>query len=221
VHDPRGAHPILIALVLALVAGCSSSPPPESAQAPPAPPSPIRTGPAPVVAGASDSVGSLPGSPDALYRYRFRQIDPSSDRFTYQDRDLNFYFKPTPDAIHFQIENRQDRPVEIEWDRSTITDPWGKSERMAHGITRWPDRFDTQPSTTILGLQRYGDYVFPMSYLIDPAGSVEQLHRPIFPEDSGAPQYVDHDVTVSLSMRIDGQSRPYSFTFRAASVIPR
>jgi len=222
VHGPRGAQPILIAIFLTALAGCSSSPGPQSAAPPPAPTaSSARVGPAPIVSGAADSVGSIPGSADALYRYRFRQVDPSSDKFTYQDRDINFYFKPSPDAIHFQLENRQDRTIEIEWDRSSITDPFGRNEKMAHATTRYSDRFATQPNTVIPGLQHYGDYVFPISYLVDPAGSSDQAHRPIFPEDSGAPQYADKQVTVVLSMRIQGESRPYSFTFRVDSVIPR
>jgi hypothetical protein len=178
-------------------------------------------GPSGVVAGASDSVGSIPGSAGALYRYRFRQVEPPSDRFTFQDRELNFYFRPSPDALHFQIENRQDRPVEIDWDRCQITDPWGKTESVAHGSTRWDNRFSTQAPTTVLGLQRFGDYVFPMSYLVDPAGSTEQLHRPLFPEDTSAPQYTDKEVAISLVIRVEGQPRNYGFRFRAASVIPR
>ena len=205
-------------IAFALAAGCSSTPPPEAVAPPPVPPS--QVGPPPVIAGV-DTANVQPGSADALYRYRFRQIEPGSDRFTYQDRDVNFYFRPSPDAIHFQIENRQDRPIEIEWERSEITDPWGKVDKIAHASTRWADRFNTQSATTILGLQRYSDYAFPMLYLIDPAGSPEQLHRPLFPEDSSAPQYADRDVVVALQLRIEGQLRPYVFRFRAASIIPR
>ncbi len=209
---------MLASPLVAALASCSAGPGIESAAPPPVPAS---TGPSAIVSGAADSVGALPGSADALYRYRFRQVDPPSDRFTHQDRELNFYFRPSPDAIHFQIENRQDRPVEVDWDRSTITDPWGKTEGVAHKPTRWEDRFARQPNTTILGLDRFGDYVFPMSYLVDPAGSGEQLHRPLFPEDSSAPHYTDREVTVTLVMRVEGQPRSYSFRFRAASVIPR
>ena len=221
VHDPRGAQRIVLAIFLTALAGCSSSPPPESVAPPPVVAERNPVGPPPVVVGASDSVGAQPGSPNALFRYRFRQIDPSSDRFTFQDRDLNFYFKPSPDAIHFNIENRQDRPIEIEWDRSQIVDAFGKSDQVAHASTKWTDRFASQPNTIISGLQRYGDYVFPISYLVDPAGSPDQLHRPVFAEDSSAPQYADRTVTVSLSMKIEGQSRPYAFTFRVESVISR
>jgi len=211
-------HRLAVAGLLALVAGCSSGPEPQSAAPPPVSAS---TGPSGIVTGAADSVGALPGSADALYRYRFRQVEPPSDRFTFQDRELNFYFKPSPDALHFQIENRQDRPIEIDWDRSLISDPWGKTEKIAHGSTRWADRFSTQAPTTVLGLQRFGDYMFPMSYLVDPAGRDEQLHRPLFPEDSSAPQYTDKEVAVTLLIRIEGQPRSYGFRFRAVSVIPR
>lgn len=215
---PRASQWRAALLIGLACASCSSGPEPQSASPPPVSTS---IGPSSIVSGASDSVGAVPGSENALYRYRFRQIEPPSDRFTYQDRELSFYFRPSPDAIHFQIENRQDRPVVIEWERSTITDVWGKADPVAHGSTRWTDRFSAQAPTTITGLQRFGDYVFPMSYLVDPAGSDEQLHRPIFPEDASAPQYTDKEVEVTLVMRIEGQQRPYGFRFRASSVIPR
>ncbi|MEO5617899.1 MAG: hypothetical protein ABIS67_09015 [Candidatus Eisenbacteria bacterium] len=209
---------LLLAAAGALFSGCSTGPEPQIAAPPPVS---ISTGPSAIVAGASDSVGSLPGSAGALYRYRFKQVDPPSDRFTFQDRELNFYFRPSPDALHFQIENRQDRPVEIDWDRCLMTDPWGKTEGVAHGTTRWNNRFSAQAPTTVLGLQRFGDYLLPMSYLVDPVASGEQLHRPLFPEDTTAPQYTDKEVAVTLMIRIEGQLRSYSFRFRAASVIPR
>ena len=61
------------------------------------------------MSGSGDSVGALPGSAQASYYYRFRQVDPGSDRFTFQDRDLSFYFRPAPAALRFEVENRQGR----------------------------------------------------------------------------------------------------------------
>lgn len=201
-----------------LLFGCGPAPAPESVAPPPAP-DPGLSG---VVIGASDSVGAIPGSPDALFRYRFRQIDPASDRFTFQDRELSFYFKPTPDALHFQVENRQDRPVWIVWERSAFIDPDGRSGKVAHSTTRWDDRFKVQPDTQIPGLQRYtGDYLLPLDYLFDPAGSTQQTHRPLFPEDQRAPQNEDKVFGVDLSFLIDERPRTYSFRFRVVSVIPR
>src|SRR5207249_4788960 len=155
-----------------------------------------------VVAGASDSVSVIPGSPDALYLYRFRQTDPASDRFTFQDRELSFYFKPTPDALHFQVENRQNRPVWVVWERSRMTDPSGVTGKVAHSTTRWADRFKQEPDTQIPALASYGDYVLPREYLLDPASSSDQLHRPLFPEDNTAPQYADRYFGVDLAMTI-------------------
>ena len=201
-----------------LLFGCAPAPAPEGVPPPPAPDPGLSR----VVVGADDSVGALPGSPDALFRYRFRQIDPSSDRFTFQDRELSFYFRPTPDALHFQVENRQDRPVWIVWDRSTFSDPNGGSGKLAHSTTRWDDRFKTQPDTQIPGLQRYsGDYLLPLDYLFDPAGSAEQTHRPLFPEDQRAPQHVDKIFGVDLVFLVEERPRTYSFRFRVVSVIAR
>jgi hypothetical protein len=214
----------LAAAGLVALAGCSSGPEPRSSSPPPAAPSPTgatgTTFPR-VVAGADDSVGSIPGSPDAPYIFRFRMVDPASDRFSFQDRDLNFYFKPAPDALHFQIENRQNRPVWIDWEQSTFLDRVGRTLKAAHSTTRWNDRFQSQPRTQIPGLQRYSDYVLPMDYLLDNAGSSVQLHKQVLPEDATAPNYADVVFGCDLVFIVEDKPRTYPFRFRVVSVIPR
>jgi hypothetical protein len=212
--------------VAAIGTGCSSSPPPENSAPPPRAggvPAPEGSGPAPIVNGAADSVSALPGSPGALYRYRFRQVEPGSDRFTFQDRELSFYFRPTPAALFFQVENRQDRPAWIDWDRCAFTDPLGSSGKIAHAPTRWQDRYRTLAQTQIPGLQRYSDYMFPISYLVDDSDVDlgEQPHRPLLPEDASALQYSDREFAVSLVFLIENQPRTYTFRFRVASVLRR
>jgi hypothetical protein len=214
--------PLIAACVwAAFLSGCASSPPggarPGAAE-PAAPPMPDLSV---LVSGADDSTAAAPGSATALYRYRFTQVLPGSDRFTFQDRDLSFYFRPSPDALFFQVENRQNRPVWIEWDRSVFHDPREGTGQVAHSPTRWADRFNVQAPTQISGLQRYSDYVLPMDYLVDPAGSDQQLHRPLLPEDMTAPQFSDKEFGVDLVFRIEDQPRNYSFRFKVASVIPK
>jgi hypothetical protein len=216
----------VVAAAAALVlAGCSAGPPPGTEAAPPQDtslPSPnLETGFMRIVSGAGDSVGSIPGSTGARYAFRFKQTEPASDRFTFQDRELSFYFRPTPEALHFQIENRTDRPVWIDWDRSSFMSPNGSSGQIAHAATRWQDRYGTQPPTQIVGLQRYSDYAFPADYLVDPAGDERQLHRTLLPEDDTALHYVDRAFGVNLTFRIDDRLIPYTFRFKVASVVPR
>ena len=86
--------------------------------------------------------------------------------------------------------------------------------------TRWEDRFRSQADTQIPGFQRYSDYMFPIEYLVDPAGSDQQLHRPLLPEDSTAPHFTDVVFGVDLVFRIDQEIRPYTFRFRVRSVLP-
>lgn len=209
-----------VVVVLAVAAsGCSSSPPPHSATAPVQAPPPAD--PEHIVSGAADTVGTVPGSPNALYIYRFKQIEPASDRFSFQDRNLSFYFRPSPTALYFQVENRQDRPVWIEWDRSQFLDSFGTPRRLANAETRWQQRFAPLAPTQIPGLQRHGNYVFPIDLLIDPGGSDEQLHRPLFPEDQTAPQYIDREFGIVLVFRTNEGLEPYTFRFRVRSVVPR
>jgi len=210
-----------VLVVAAFVWGCASSLPPDGTPEPPAPPpaSSLPEG-QNIVSGVSDSTTPAPGSASALYRFRFTQVLPGSSGFTYQDRDLSFYFRPSPEALYFQVENRKDRPVSIEWDRCVFYSPRNESGAVAHGPTRWADRFNVQSATQIAGLQRYSDYTFPLDYLVDPGGADQQLHRPLLPEDSTAPEYSDKEFGVDLVFRIENQPRTYSFRFKVASVIP-
>ena len=192
--------------------------------APPHPASPANSAPAPpspqAVNGAPDSTAPAPGSGTATYRFRFAQTLPGSATFTFQDRDLSFYFRPAPDALHFQVENRQNQPVWIDWERSTFFDVTGSSGKVAHATTRWEDRLTVQQPTQIVGLQRYSDYVLPMDDLLDPGNSIDQVHRPLLYEDTRAPQYSDREFGVDLAFRIEDRPRTYQFRFRVASVIP-
>lgn len=215
-------HLLAASLVAAFLSGCASSPPggaPPGAAEPVAPRSEADN--QALVTGASDSTASAPGSSTALFRYRFTQVLPGSDRFTFQDRDLSFYFRPAPDALYLQVENRQNRPVWIDWDRSAFHDPRGGTGQVAHATTRWADRFNVQAATQLAGLQRYSDYVLPLDYLVDPAGSDQQLHRALLPEDTTAPEYSDKEFGVDLIFRVEDQPRTYSFRFKVASVIPK
>jgi hypothetical protein len=208
------------ALVLsaAALAGCSSSPVPEGASPPPA----ARAVTSEVVSGAPDTSGSVPGSANALYVFRFKQSEPSSALFNFRDRDLSFYFRPSPSALYFRVENLQGRPVQIDWDHSVFYDVNGRATKPAHGNTRWKDRFAPLVYTQIGGQQQFGDYLFPMDYLVDPGASADtQPHLPIVPEDASAPTYSGRTFGVDLVFMIEDRPRTYPFRFQVASVIPR
>jgi hypothetical protein len=148
-------------------------------------------------------------------------VDPPSDRFYFQDRELSFYFRPTPAALHFQVENRLDQQVWLEWDRCVFADPFGGTGKVAHATTTWNDRYGTLTPTQILGFQRYSDYTLPLSYLVDPTGRDLQLHRPLLPEDAKALQFTDKIFGVDLVFRINDRLRTYPFRFRVVSVNQR
>jgi len=209
---------------LLAIAGCSAGPPAGGA----APPSPPPAAPPPsgeqVVSGAPDTAGSVPGSPGAMYVFRFRQTEPGSSAFNYRDRDLSFYFRPSPTALYFRVENLQGRPVVIDWDDSRFFDVNDRTYKVAHSTTRWRDRYSPLATTQVAPHLEYGDFVFPVDYLLDPganAGADEQPHLPLIPEDSSAPTYSGRSFGVDLVFMVEDRQRTYSFRYQVASVIPR
>lgn len=222
VLKPLGPKSALSLIALAAVlSGCGSAPSPESAPPPRSAAPPVKV--TNSVTTASDSVGSVPGSADAQFVYRFRQTEPaSSGTFAFRDRDLSFSFRPSPNALYFGVENLQGRPVQIDWDRAVFYDPNGRTAKVGHGTTRWRDRFGTQAYTQVLPLQRYTDYVFSIDDLLDPGSSPdEQLRRPLLPEDTSAPTYSGKSFGVDLVFIVENQPRTYTFRFQVQSVIPR
>jgi len=199
---------------LIIVMGCAAGEAPTPASPPAAGPA---IGPSEVT-GAPDSVAGT--TVEGAYRYKFRMIDPPSDRFNFRDRVFDFYFRPAPDALHFQIENRQGFPITIEWDRCQFYDFSGGYQPAIHDGITWENRFRTPAPTTIQGGQRYSDYVFPLDLMLDPGGTGGQLHKPLIPQDSSAPHYIDRPYGVDLVFRFDDKLNTYSFRFKLVSVLP-
>lgn len=211
------AFAAMLALASAL-GGCSSSPPPAGAPAPPA----AAPATSQVVMGAPDTAGFATGSPTALYGFRFKQTEPASSLFNFRDRDLSFYFRPSSVALYFRVENLQGRPVQIDWDHCVFYDVNGRASKPARGNTRWKDRFAPLVYTQIGGQQQFGDYVFPMDYLVDPGASSDaQPHLPIVADDASAPTFSGRSFGVDLVFLIEDRPRTYPFRFQIASVIPR
>jgi hypothetical protein len=209
--------------VLLLGAGCSSGPPP-SATSGAGSTAGSSSPPPPAIVQGSELVSGEPSAvedDEAPYRYRFRQVDPASDRFSFRDRELSFYFRPTPDVIHFQVENLQDRPVWIDWDRSSFVDWQGRSGRIAHRGVTWPERFNPPPPTQIAGLQHYADYVYSVDQLVAPASPGQLLRRRMFPVSTASPEFLDRNFGVDLVFMIEDKPYTYTFRFKVVSIVPR
>ena len=210
-----------IAVVLAaslLLPGCASTPAAHSGAVPQASTPPAAAPPEGMPPGAVSGMTTRPG--DIQYDIRFAMTMPGSSQFNFRDRDLSFYFRPTSEVLNMQVQNLQDRPVWIDWDRSVFRDIVGRTYKVAHSTTRFSDRYGALAQTQIIGQQTYADYMLPMDYLLDPAGSDQQLHRPVVPVDSSAPQYTGLEFGVDLVFMVEEQPRNYSFRFKVASVIP-
>jgi hypothetical protein len=211
---------VSLACVLA-VAGCSTASSPGLAPPPrtTVPERPAST----AVTNAADSVGSIPGSPGAMFVFKFRMTGPpGGSSFAYRDRDVSFAFRPSPNALYFSVENLQGRPVMIDWDKSTFYDATGRSTNVGHSTTRWNDRYSPEAQTQVNGGQRYSDYVFARDDLLDPGGTPDtQLRRPLLPEDTSAPTYVDKTFGVDLVFVIEGQPRTYPVRFVVSAAIPK
>ena len=215
---------VMAAALGAAIAGCSSSPAPEGSAPPPAAPAAAAAG-SGIVSGAPDTAGAVPGSPNALYVFRFKQIDPSSSQFNYRDRDLSFYFRPSPSGLYFRVENLQGRPVQLDWDHSCLLRrerAFGQGRPRHHALERplratrlHADRRRSSSSGTTCS--RSSTWWIPVP---PPAPTRSRTSRWCPRTRARPPTRAARSESTSCSS-IEDRPRTYPFRFQVASVIPR
>src|SRR5882672_870626 len=99
-----------------MLAGCAAAPASNDGAAPRVAEPPPASVPEDLPGGTVTGMATTPSN--ALYDIRFAMTLPSSAKFNFRDRELSFYFRPTPEVLNIQVENLQNQPVWIDWDRS-------------------------------------------------------------------------------------------------------
>ena len=99
----------------------------------------------------------------------FRLLQPvESDILSYSTPSFSITFRMRPgdfgigyEGISFTITNTSDHPIEIEWDRSSMTLPNGQTSNVIHEGTRYIASGTPTPPTTIPPGGRLSDSVIP------------------------------------------------------------
>jgi hypothetical protein len=97
------------------------------------------------------------------YKYKYELIKPIVDTsLIFEDSTTKFTFTISAKEIDFVAKNKTEQPIKIIWDEASLV-IYGSAEKVMHNGTKYIDRNNSQPPTTIPGNAHIDDLVVPTS----------------------------------------------------------
>jgi hypothetical protein len=205
-----------ILILTALVLGCSSSPPPQSAPGAPPPQSAPGAPPPQSAAGEPPPAGAQGGVVRRQMNYRFNMDSPANDEFAFYDDFVFIYARPYDEYMSMKVQARRQIPIKILWSESEFVDVIGRRYRLVPpSVTMDMAARNIIPPTEL----RADDLFTGRVLLLDPTQK-EMIRNlggtpfPVVPLDAGTPEQVrNKSFTMRLMLEINANRQTYDFIF--------
>jgi len=91
-------------------------------------------------------------------------------KYTFEDDIIKTTWIVTSSNIYFDLKNKTDHSIKIIWDEAVFVDQDGESHSVMHSGTKYIDRNNPKPPTTIVRNGKISDIVFPSDYVYYQSG---------------------------------------------------
>jgi len=165
-----------------------------------------------------------------LYHYDISLEDPiQSETLEFTDSLISIKFEIRKKEIGFNIKNKSNRAIKINWDEIVYISPSGAAHRVIHSGIRYIDRDKPQAPSVIPPNAYFSDIIVPSDniyYLEVPRTGIVDLdlknlklegwrvHDLIYP----AQDLKGKTFKVYMPLEIDGEKKNYTFTFKIKDV---
>jgi hypothetical protein len=156
--------------------------------------------------------------------------EEDATKYSFEDELIRIVWMATPEQLVFDLTNKTNHSIKINWDKAVYIDENGKSKRVMHSGVTYKDRNNPQPPTTVARLATVSDLVFPtenVDWVGGPYGGWQI--KPLFPTSSksGTPEdllakakkYVGKSVQVLLPLETEETVNDYIFVFKVNHVV--
>lgn len=150
---------------------------------------------------------------DMTYNWRFSLQEPAqSDTLTFSDEFINIKFIVLEKLIDFDIQNKTNEGIKINWDELSFISPDGTASRVNHssGI-RVIEKGNPQAPTVIPPNAKISDSLIPTKNIY--RSGYEWTAQDLFPEDDKT-IYNDKEFRIYLPIEIKGSKKEYTFKFK-------
>ena len=148
--------------------------------------------------------------------YRFELLSPAaSQELTFSDELTEWKFVPTTSTIGFEVKNKSDKTVKLDWNQASFVDATGQAHKIAGTGVRYIDMNSPRTPTVVPPGANIKDALFPIDYV---RFSNQWNHEPIFPDCPACVALAGSEFTIFFPLDIGGTVREYIFRCRIKSV---
>jgi len=153
--------------------------------------------------------------------YMVSMVKPKANKdLVYEDANIKISFNISKKQIQFDIKNKTDDPIKIDWNQISYVDVLGNSHRVMHKGVKFNDRENPQPPSTIPPTANMSDIVYPTDYVSYTSGKYGGWNeQDLFPEAPKAKLYKGKKFSVFMPLEIKGKTKNYFFGFKINDVI--
>ena len=116
----------------------------------------------------------------------------------------------------FQLANKTDQPIKIDWHQITYVDPSGSAHKVTHGGVRIIERDSAHPPTTIPPTATIEDFIVPTDAISMRFNKWEA--NDLLPEGREAKGLEGKIFSIFIPLEVNGAVKNYIFTFKITKV---
>jgi len=157
--------------------------------------------------------------PMVYYKWDISLQQPRpSDTLMYSDEFIEIIFTVGKTQIGFDMSNKTDRGIKINWDELSYISPTGRSMRVIHSGVRLIDRNAPQSPTIVPPTSRISDIIIPSEHIYYVSGKYGGWREQDLFYDVDKTKYEGKEFSVYMPLEIKGKRKEYTFTFRINKV---
>ena len=149
-----------------------------------------------------------------VYRLDFTLQEPTqSDTLSYSDDSIDVQFQVLNTQIAFDIQNKTNSGIKINWDELSFVSPEGTSSRVIHSGIKLIDRNAPQAPTVIPPNAKIHDILIPSENIFysDSKFDGGWKETRLFPQDANLLD--NSSCSVYFPLEIRGEKKEYTFKF--------
>lgn len=160
---------------------------------------------------------------DGIYptTYLISMIKPKVNKdLVYEDANIKISFNISKKQISFELKNKTEEPIKVDWNQVSYVDVLGGSHRVMHKGVKLNERENPQSPSIIPPTANISDLVYPTDYVSFTSGKYGGWSEEVmFPEGPKAKLYKAKNFSVFMPLEINGKTKNYFFGFKIDDVI--
>ncbi len=145
------------------------------------------------------------------------QAPVPADTLTYSDEDIDFNFIVDDKSINFDLKNKTQNGIRLNYDEISYISPGGTSLRVVSSNIRFTDRFAPQAPVVVPPGLSISETIIPAQNIFFRSNDIVYGWDvvPLFPHD--AKTYVGKEFGLYFPMEIRGTKKEFIFKFKIVS----